>query len=146
MTVAMAGAPEHRWSVVVTHDAAGARLARQRLATELAHLLPTELLVDAAAVLAELVANAVRHARPLPGGVVRVAAAIQVGLHGAVLVRVRVTDGGAPHQPAERSASPDAVNGRGLRIVSALAAKWGVEPDGSGTCVWAELGTPAPRN
>jgi hypothetical protein len=33
----------------------------------------------------------------------------------------------------------DAVDGRGLRIVVALADHWGVERDGLGQTVWAQL-------
>jgi hypothetical protein len=40
----------------------------------------------------------------------------------------------------------DAICGRGLTIVAALAARWGVEPTGGGQSVWAVLGDgPEPR-
>ena len=64
---------ERAWCVVVPHHASGARLARHRLAAELSGLIRPQLLADVIAVVAELVGNAVRHADPLPGGVVRVA-------------------------------------------------------------------------
>lgn len=125
---------ERAWCVVVPHHARGAQLARHRLSSELAKLVPPHLLADAIAVVAELVGNAVRHAQPLPGGVVRVAWRLRPGG-----LEVRVTDGGAGDPPQARAVGPDAVDGRGLTIVSALADRWGVDRDGLGQCVWAEL-------
>src|SRR3954447_25502350 len=67
------GSVERSWCVVVPHHATGARLARHRLADELADVVPPTLLPAWVAALAERVGTAVRHADPLPGGVVRVA-------------------------------------------------------------------------
>ena len=64
---------ERSWCTVVPHHARGARIARHRLAAELNEVVDPSLLADAIAVLAELVGNAIRHAEPLPGEVVRVA-------------------------------------------------------------------------
>ncbi|GAA4577898.1 hypothetical protein GCM10023176_52410 [Micromonospora coerulea] len=124
--------------MVVPHHATGARLARHRLATELAEVVPRVLLADLVAVLAELVGNAVRHADPLPGGVVRVAWRLRSVAEGQC-VQLRVTDGGAASGPLIRAASSDAVDGRGLHIVAGLASRWGVERDGLGQSVWAEF-------
>ncbi|WP_233512393.1 ATP-binding protein [Micromonospora deserti] len=128
--------------MVVPHHATGARLARRRLADELAEVVPPALLADLVAVLAELVGNAVRHADPLPGGVVRVAWRLRPSADGQ-LVQLRVTDGGAAAGPRIRVAAPDATDGRGLHIVAGLASRWGVERDGLGQSVWAEF-DPAP--
>jgi anti-sigma regulatory factor (Ser/Thr protein kinase) len=125
---------ERAWCVVVPHHARGAQLARRRLAIELSKLVPPHTLADAIAVVAELVGNAVRHAQPLPGGVVRVAWRLRPGC-----LEVRVTDGGAGDPPQARAVGPDSVDGRGLTIVAALADRWGVDRDGLGQCVWAEL-------
>lgn len=152
---------ERAWTLVVPHHPSGARQARQRLAMELHGLVAPTLLGDVVAVVAELLGNAVRHAEPLPGGVIRLVfrvgstavdarsnadgsldVAIDAGSSDAVYVLLRVTDGGSEAPPAAREATPDSVDGRGLAIVSALARRWGVEPDGEGQCVWAELGTP----
>jgi anti-sigma regulatory factor (Ser/Thr protein kinase) len=134
---------ERAWCVVVPHHARGARLARHRLTNALRGLIPSEMLADAVAVAAELIGNAVRHAEPLPGGVIRVAWRLAPeGAPDGSLVEVRVTDGGADDSPVVRSVGPDAVNGRGLAIVAALAQTWGVERDGLGQCVWATLRTP----
>lgn len=138
-------ARERAWCVVVPHHPAGARLARHRLADELGEVVPPALLADLIAVLAELVGNAVRHARPLPGGVVRVAWRLRPSLEGP-RIQLRVTDGGAVGGPRLRTASPDAADGRGLHIVAGLATRWGVERDGMGQRVWAEFDpTPTTR-
>jgi anti-sigma regulatory factor (Ser/Thr protein kinase) len=123
------------WCVVVPHHARGARVVRRRLAEALAGRIGPERLGDIVAVTAELVGNAIRHAAPLPGGVVRVA----WRLLSNGCVQIRVTDGGAATPPAPRFAAPDAVDGRGLTIVDALSARWGVERDGLGQCVWVEI-------
>ncbi len=128
-------AAERAWSVVVPHQPRGARVARHRLASAVAGLVSQERLADAMAVAAELVGNAVRHATPLPGGVVRVA--WQLLVDGGLLIRV--TDGGSAKSPEIRPPSADAVDGRGLAIVEALSARWGVERDTFGQCVWAEM-------
>ncbi|MCX4469291.1 ATP-binding protein [Micromonospora sp. NBC_01655] len=141
------GPVERSWCVVVPHHPTGARLARHRLADELTGLVPTVLLADLVAVLAELVGNAIRHADPLPGRVVRVAWRLSPVPGDGHLVQLRVTDGGAGTGPRMRAASPDAVDGRGLHIVSGLATRWGVDRDGLGQSVWAEFdpaGTPRP--
>ncbi|MGC9667128.1 ATP-binding protein [Planosporangium sp. 12N6] len=123
------------WCVVVPHHADGARLARRRLAASLAGWLPAVMLADAIAVTAELVGNAVRHAAPLPGGVVRVAWRLQPGGD----IEIRVTDGGAATRPVERRVGSDSPDGRGLAIVAALTDRWGVDRDGLGQCVWARM-------
>jgi anti-sigma regulatory factor (Ser/Thr protein kinase) len=134
---------ERAWCVVVPHHARGARLARHRLAGELAGAVSAELLADAVAVAAELVGNAIRHARPLPGDVIRVAWRIRAAV-GRQLLEVRVTDGGAGIAPRQRDVGPESVDGRGLAIVAALADRWGVEQDGLGQSVWAELAVAHP--
>ncbi|MEU6022709.1 ATP-binding protein [Micromonospora sp. NPDC047134] len=128
--------------MVVPHHATGARIARQRLATELAEVVTPAVLADLVAVLAELVGNAVRHADPLPGGVVRVSWRLRGTTEGNQ-VRLQVTDGGAACGPQLRPADLGAADGRGLHIVSGLSSRWGVERDGLGQSVWADF-DPAP--
>jgi two-component sensor histidine kinase len=123
---------------VVPHHARGARQARHRLAAALNGSIPPALLADVISVAAELVSNAVRHAEPLPGGVLRLAWRLRTSEQGR-MVEVRVTDGGAAQLPRPRSASGDEADGRGLTIVEALADRWGVDKDGLGQSVWAEL-------
>lgn len=78
---------------------------------------------DAMLVVTELVSNALRHARPLPAGTLRVCCAIRRDL-----VRIAVTDGGASSRPLLINPPPTALGGRGLSIVDELAQSWGVEP------------------
>src|SRR5437879_3292121 len=94
---------ESAWCVVVPHHARGARQARHRLATALAGTIPPALLADVVSVAGELVANAVRHAEPLPGGVLRLAWRLRTSAAGRS-VEVRVTDGGATQLPRPRAA------------------------------------------
>lgn len=127
---------ERAWCVVVPHHARGAHVARHRLADELDTLVTEDRLDDAISIAAELVGNAVRHAAPLPGDVIRVAWRLLVDN----TLEIRVTDGGSPTTgPELRVAAPDALDGRGLTIVAALATGWGIERDGLGQCVWATL-------
>lgn len=112
------------------------------MSAELSTAVHPELLADAVSIIAELVGNAIRHAQPLPGNVVRVAWSVAVD-GGHEIVEVRVTDGGAETIPVIRRPDPDAVDGRGLTIVAALASRWGCERDGLGQCVWAQLRLPA---
>ena len=131
---------ERSWNVVVPHHAGGARAARHRLATELADTVPPALLDDVVAVVGELAGNAVRHARPLPGDVIRVAWSVTPDDR----VRVRVTDGGGRgRRPSPRRTGPTSLDGRGLHIVEALATRWGVDRDADCQSVWAELGEPS---
>jgi anti-sigma regulatory factor (Ser/Thr protein kinase) len=129
---------DRAWCLVVPHHASGAGLARRRLAAELRGAVRSTLLADAIAVVAELVGNAIRHADPLPGGVVRVAWRLRRTDSG-LAVEIRVTDGGSSGAPRIRRAGPEAPDGRGLAIVAALADRWGVDRDGLGQSVWAEL-------
>ena len=61
------------------------------------------------------------------------------------LLFIEVEDGGGEQVPRMRHAGPDAVSGRGLEIVEAIAADWDVEQVGGGVRVWASLSTdPSP--
>lgn len=77
----------------------------------------------------ELASNAVRHARtPFT---------VSVACDGE-RVRVEVEDQD-PTLPVRRRPDADAVTGRGLLIVDALAHHWGVEVTDAGKAVWVEL-------
>lgn len=116
-------------------------MARHRISTELAGSVRATLLADAVAVLAELVGNAVLHAEPLPGEVIRVAWRLR-STPAAEVIEIRVTDGGGGAPPEIRNTDPEAIDGRGLSIVAALTDRWGVERDGLGQSVWAEVSAP----
>jgi two-component sensor histidine kinase len=127
--------------IVVPHHPQGASIARQRLAADLGRVsdLPPALVSDVVAVGAELLGNAVRHAEPLPGGVIHLTWQVDRSVPGCCVL-LRVADGGAAQVPAQRTAGPEDVDGRGLTIVTALAVRWGVERNGAGQVVWAEVG------
>ena len=90
---------------------------------------------EAELVLSELVSNAVKHAKPLPDGTIRVNWTLRGGV-----VEVEVSDGGGPTTPRLAPRSLWSATGRGLRIVRSLAHEWGVLEDRSGRTVWVSLG------
>ena len=92
-------------------------------------------------VISELVANAVRHAKPLADGTIRVAWSV-----GAGVVEIEVTDGGGPTTPHPAPRSVWSAGGRGLHIVGSLAHEWGVLENHSGSTVWAAMGGPSSRH
>jgi len=93
---------------------------------------------DAALVVSELLSNAIRHARPLPGSMLQVAWVLMDGW-----IEVSVSDGGATTRPHPARPSRFSLGGRGLAIVKHLSSSWGVRTSEGGTTVWAVL--PAPR-
>lgn len=131
-------------ALLVPHDYASAAAVRHRLCEELRAVgLSSAVLDDAVIIAGELVGNALRHARPLPDGGVRVM--WDVDGDGILM---QVTDGGADTEPRlqRRRASPGArpvagmaLGGRGLAIVESLADAWGVRRQPGGTTVWARL-------
>lgn len=83
---------------------------------------------DAALVVSELVTNAVLHSRSRHG---------MLTVHGEVYpgyVWLEVRDAGGSWEPGG-----DGDGGRGLAIVAALAAEWGIDGDARGRAVWARL-------
>jgi anti-sigma regulatory factor (Ser/Thr protein kinase) len=125
--------------VSVRHVPASAGEVRRRLGADLADAgVPAAMIGDAALVVSELVGNAVRYGRPLPGGVLEVSWSLEPDC-----LLLRVSDGGGPSRPERHEAGPEDVRGRGLTIVAALARDWGVElaQNGSGptSTVWVEL-------
>lgn len=95
---------------------------------------------EAEIVVSELVSNAIRHARPLGDGNLRVHWKVKGGV-----VEVEVTDGGSDSTPRPAPRTIWAPSGRGLRIVRSLAHEWGVAEDRSGSTVWASIGGPSRR-
>lgn len=85
---------------------------------------------DVALAATELVTNAVLHGREPISVTVRV-------VDGGVSIEIR--DGSAL-SPAFSMLDPTAVTGRGLLLVSAVADRWGVDPDGEGKVVWFVVG------
>jgi anti-sigma regulatory factor (Ser/Thr protein kinase) len=89
---------------------------------------------DLLLVVSELVTNAVLHgAEPIVVTVVRA----------PERVRVEVTDGATDASPHSNRVPPEAETGRGLSVVTRLAAAWGWRATpGRGKTVWAELPLP----
>jgi len=119
----------------VPFAASSVSLARQRLRSWMAaQHIPAERIEEARVVVSELVGNAVRHARPLADGTLRIAWC----LDGRAL-RLSVTDGGGAGRPHTVHASPNAVAGRGMVIVDSLAESWWVDQSRRRTTVHALL-------
>jgi anti-sigma regulatory factor (Ser/Thr protein kinase) len=114
-------------------------VARQRLAAELtAAGIFDGVVGDAVLVVSELLSNAIRHARPLPGSNLRLSWDLTDGA-----VEIAVTDGGAATRPMTAQATVSSLGGRGLDIVDYLARNWGVRTDDAGLTVWAVVAAPA---
>jgi anti-sigma regulatory factor (Ser/Thr protein kinase) len=121
--------------------AASVAEVRKVLVEDLQTRSVSEVVVDEAEiVVSELVSNAVRHARPLTDGMLRVHWKVKAGV-----VEVEVTDGGSETSPRPAPRTIWAPSGRGLRIVRSLAHEWGVTEDRNGSTVWASLGGPSRR-
>src|SRR4051794_38824108 len=91
---------------------------------------PVEIVDAAELIITELMTNAALHGLGPVTVRVRVAGP-------RVRVEVQDTGQGVPMIPAQ---SNDAMTGRGLRLVAAMSAAWGVEPaEHGGKTVWAEL-------
>ncbi|HEY3603597.1 MAG TPA: ATP-binding protein [Sporichthyaceae bacterium] len=134
-------------TLALPHSHASVRLARARLATDLlSRDLPARVVQDALLVLTEILTNAIRHAPPLPSGLVRMSWELC-----ADSVRIEITDGGSPEWLGQALASGGpgkvprraslAPGGRGMLIIDALCPEWGIRPSTEGKTVWA--GVPA---
>jgi anti-sigma regulatory factor (Ser/Thr protein kinase) len=124
--------------VFLPHTPSSVSVVRRRLAAELLAVgVYEETAEDATVILSELISNALRHARPLPSGDIRVAWTRQ-----GDLIQLAVSDGGAMTEPRRARATLSSLGGRGLSIVETLAEGWGVLHEDSGTTVWATLHSP----
>ena len=126
-------------SVHVPHEQVSAAQVRWRMAADLhAARVTVAEADDALLILSELITNAVRHARPLPNGSLRVSWAIS-----STQIGVSVTDGGSSTAPVATAATMSAIGGRGLHIVNLIASSWDVTRGDEGTTVWAIISRPA---
>ncbi len=117
------------------HGPAAARLARYEVRRALRCLPPDGLRHDVELAVSELVTNAVEH------GAAPVALTLRraTGAADDPVIVVEVRDGGQTDPAAVGEPSggePLAPRGRGLGIVSALSARWGVETGRDRTTVW----------
>jgi anti-sigma regulatory factor (Ser/Thr protein kinase) len=125
-------------TVLLPYAPASVAVARQRLAADLnAAGIFAGAVGDAVLVVSELLSNAIKHARPLPGSNVQVAWALDDDA-----VEVAVSDGGSATRPMPAQATVSSLGGRGLNIVEYLARTWGVRSDDEGLTVWAVLAAP----
>ncbi|XNL82752.1 ATP-binding protein [Actinomadura madurae] len=123
---------------MLPHAPSSVAVARKRLSSELADSGVYESIVDDASVIvSELISNALRHARPLPSGQVRVC-----WLRRGDLLELEVSDGGAMTEPRRGPGTLSSLGGRGLGIVEALSEGWGVRHEDGSTTVWAVLRAP----
>ncbi|MDF2269650.1 ATP-binding protein [Streptomyces coacervatus] len=120
------------------HTPGAVSVVRRRIRSILADWnLAADIAEDVLLVVSELLTNAIVHA--LPPTTLRLSRS-HADMDVCRAVRVEVTDRG-PVTPAGLSASavdPDE-HGRGLGIVTALAARCGVDVHAGGTSRWAEL-------
>lgn len=127
--------------VLLPYTAASVGAARKHVVADLRSagiFEPTE--TDAAIVVSELMTNALRHANPLPGAVIRVGWELATD-H----VEVEVSDGGGSTLPRLGEPEQSATSGRGLGIVEKLSRRWGVRQEGDELTVWAEVPMPVAR-
>jgi anti-sigma regulatory factor (Ser/Thr protein kinase) len=103
--------------------------ARRFVRERVLELGATAAIDDAETLVSELATNAVLHART--------EYTIQVTRSNG-LIRVRVHDLSAV-QPRERHYGVDATTGRGIRLVTALAVDWGIDPEEPGKAIWFDL-------
>lgn len=89
-----------------------------------------DLAEDGALIVAELVSNAVQHAR-------RDSIRVVVERPDTRCVRIGVVDF-SKDPPVRKAPGPEDEGGRGLALVAALAERWGAEPLPWGKQVWAE--------
>jgi anti-sigma regulatory factor (Ser/Thr protein kinase) len=133
---------DRTFEMCFTSTPRGARLARRLTAVRLdAWGIPYDVTPhdEIVLIVAELTANAVRHGH-VSGRDFHLRVHAPAGGH---TVRVEVTDTRADRLPRHPGAqeTPDAgETGRGLLLVSRLAARWDwhPRPDGPGKTVWAE--------
>jgi len=125
--------------VLLPHAPTSVSLARRHLSADLfASGVLGSVVDDASVIVSELLSNALRHARPLPSGQIRVAWTRQ-----GDAVEVAVSDGGAATEPRRGRPALSSLGGRGLGIVESLAECWGVRrEDSGGTTVWAVIKAP----
>lgn len=133
----------HEFTMQFTSTPRGARLARRLVSHRLhewGHPYDSAANETMTLIAAELVANAVRHGH-VPGRDFHLRLAAS-----PTRLRIDVTDTRTEKRPA-RGTRPDsggAESGRGLVLVEALAADWGVSPRSAapGKTVWAVVDLP----
>ncbi|WP_091124639.1 ATP-binding protein [Nocardioides terrae] len=132
MERALPGHPDdaHRVDISLAFVPQAAAQARSMVRAEGSDVRP-DLAADAELLTSEVVSNAVMHGAP-PLSLSVLAA------DGQLIVEVSDGSDDLPRFPAG-DADPDAVGGRGLRIVQMLASAWGIHTTTRGKTVWFRL-------
>lgn len=127
------GAVGESW--IVPFSPTAVRSARTNLTVALRrHAVAQHVIDDARIVVSELLGNALRHARPIPGaGLVLTLEVAQESL------RLSVSDGGSATLPTLLHPPALAPSGRGLTIVRTLTREWGVHEGADGNTVFGVL-------
>jgi DNA-binding NarL/FixJ family response regulator len=127
---AVGSSAEAHATIDLPHELSSVRRARSFVRDRLEEWGVVAVLDDAMLVVSELAANALTHASSAYR--LRLSATHQV-------LRIEVDDDGAG-SPEPQPLTETEESGRGLHLVGALAASWGMEPASSGgKRVWAEL-------
>ncbi|MFF3325033.1 ATP-binding protein [Streptomyces sp. NPDC002889] len=117
----------------VPHSPAAVPAVRGRVRMVLAEWgFPPDVTMDALVVVSELLTNALVHA--LPPATLRLS---WVRVDERRALRIEVTDAGGA-LPSRQSAAPDE-HGRGIAIVTALSARYGLRVHTGGITRWADL-------
>ncbi|MCB9372364.1 MAG: ATP-binding protein [Microthrixaceae bacterium] len=130
------GPPSDRAAATFPADRRSPGRARRFVLAQLREWRCEEAADVVALLVSELVTNGVLHAGTPVG--------VAVGIEGGQLV-VAVSDGvpdGVDPGPAPAVPSRGAPSGRGLRIVAALADRWGASVHDTGKTVWFEVDLP----
>jgi two-component sensor histidine kinase len=121
-------------AMLVRQEAASASAVRRELTLDLdVSGVASDIVDQVILVASELVTNAIRHCGPDVRDTLDVSWAISPDS-----ITITVADP-SDELPRMRRAAPDAPNGRGLAIVTALAEDWGAERTATGKRVWARL-------
>ncbi|MER5972139.1 ATP-binding protein [Streptomyces sp. NPDC002055] len=123
---------EKMWELPFLAEAEGIASLRRLVRTRLDSWGLSELTDSAQLCVSELVANVVTHVG------IGTPATLALSVEGSTL-RVEVADPDGRGLPVLLAAGPDAESGRGMRMVDAVAVRWGVAPTASGKTTWCEI-------
>jgi anti-sigma regulatory factor (Ser/Thr protein kinase) len=115
-----------------TLEAAGK--VRGFLREVLSSRIPPKILDDVVLMTSELAMNSVRHVPAGEGDWLEVSVD-----YGDDVLKVSVRDPGTDFAKNEDIPGAGEIGGWGLRLVSNLSSRWGVDPDSEGTSVWFEV-------
>lgn len=116
-----------------TQSARSVSLARRRSARLVQAWGLPAIAGDVALVVSEMTSNALLHGS-VPGQRFRVLLQLTKSV-----LRIEVTDARGEYLPVQRTPGDGDQFGRGITLINALAARWGVEPCVVGKTVWAEF-------